>query len=124
MTTTITTTIKSEHAEKMELLKGFADGTYDVNTLEAVSFADGYQVTFCQVGDNYSDDEYFFLCAMFTELSSDGKIYCGVFDNSPEISFHFSDYKMAVLMAKKFNQVSVWNWKACDEIKTGGPGKR
>ena len=123
-TTTTTKTLKADIMEKMEIMQGFSDGTYDVETLFPVEFIKGYQVTFCQEGDNYSDEEFLYLCEMFKAMSSDGKIYCGVFYHNPEISFHFADFESAVKMAKKFNQVSIWNWKIGDEYKTGGTGKR
>lgn len=123
---TTTTTTKAMHEAAIEALndKRFPDGTYNLATMKTVEFATGYQVTFCQVGDNYSADDYDFLVAMFTELSTDGNVYAGKFGGTPEISFHFSDMAAAIRMAKKFNQVSIWNWKACDEIKTGGTGAR
>lgn len=122
-TMTYTEINKTEIESKYAVMASFEDGTYNFETLEAVSFDKGYQVTFCQVGDNYSDEEIMWLCSIFAEMSDDGKIYCGVFGN-PEISFHFSDRELAIRMAKKFNQISVWDWKAMDEIKTGGTGKR
>ena len=102
----------------------YEDGTYNVSTLESVEFDHGYQVTFCQVGDNYSDDDYEFLVAMFREASEDGEVYAGKFGGEPEISFLFGNKADAVKYAKMFNQISIWDWKAMDEIKTGGTGKR
>lgn len=122
MTTAIKTT-KALHEEILHKLASFEDGTYNLETLEAVEFNKGYQVTFCQVGDNYSDDDYDFLVSMFTEVSSDGIVYAGVFGN-PEISFHFANLETAIRYAKKFNQISVWDWKNGCEIKTGGTGAR
>ena len=102
----------------------FEDGTYDLSTLETVEFNHGYQVTFCQIGDNYNDDDYEFIVTMFTEASEDGKTYLGKFDGSAEISFLFADKLTAIKYAKMFNQISVWDWKNGAEIKTGGTGKR
>ena len=87
-------------------------------------FSTGYQVTFSQIGDAYTDDEYEFLVAMFREMSSDGAVYAGKFGGYPEISFHFSNRDLAVKLAKKFNQYSVWNWKIYDNLITGGTGIR
>lgn len=122
----MTTTTKSIHADAIARIAtpAFEDGTYDLSTLETVEFSDGYQVTFCQVGDDYSADDYEFLVAMFTEISTDGKVYAGKFDGSAEISFHVKDKNVAIKYAKMFNQVSIWDWKNADEIKTGGTGIR
>ena len=102
----------------------FDDGTYELATLKPVEFSKGYQVTFCQVGDDYSHGAYEYLVNLFRENSSDGKVYLGKFEGEPEVSFHFSVKKTAIRFAKAFNQISIWDWKACDEIKTGGTGKR
>ena len=125
MTTTMTTT-KALHLKAMNRLASteYADGTYDIDTLSVCEFSNGYQVTFCNEGDDYSDESYEFLSAMFAEMSSDGITYLGKFGGAPEVSWHFESREMAVKMAKKFNQISVWDWKHCEEIPTGGTGKR
>ena len=123
---TLIESIKALHSDMLNSLcsDAYADGTYNLETLEPVSFDDGFQVSFCNVGDNYSADDYLFICSMFSEVSSDGIVYAGKYDGTAEISFHFSDKLTAIKYAKKFNQISIWDWKACDEIKTGGTGKR
>ena len=125
MTTTIKTT-KDLHAEAIEKLSSptFSDGTYNLATLESVEFDYGYQVTFCQIGDDYTADDYDFIVAMFTEISEDGQVYAGKFDGSAEISFLVKNKGIAIKYAKMFNQISIWDWKNCDEIKTGGTGRR
>ena len=124
MTTTMST--KALHAEAIRKLSNnaFADGTYNLRTMEAVEFNHGFQVTFCQIGDDYSEDDYDFISAMFSEVSEDGIVYGGQFDGSAEISFLFTDKLTAIKYAKMFNQISIWDWKNCEEIKTGGTGKR
>ena len=103
--------MKELHEDAMRKTLALDDGTYDMITLEPVSFSDGYQVTFCQVGDNYDDATYRYLVGLFCELSSDCKVYIGKFCGEPEISFHFDSKYFAKYYAKMFNQVSVWNWK-------------
>ena len=122
----MTTTLKALHAEAIKALNSekYTSGTYNLSTLEKVSFNKGYQVTFCQVGDNYTPDDYEFLCAMFCEMSDDGIAYAGKFGGYPEVSFHFSNKADAIRYAKKFNQISIWDWKADDQILTGGTGER
>ena len=119
-------TIKATTEAKIARLNDsiFPDGTYNLDTMKPVEFSTGYQVTFSQIGDAYTDDEYEFLVAMFREMSSDGAVYAGKFGGYPEISFHFSNRDLAVKLAKKFNQYSVWNWKIYDNLITGGTGIR
>lgn len=102
----------------------YADGTYDVSTCKPVEYDSGYQVTFCQIGDNYSPKEYDERVNEFLSASSDGRVSAGKFESTPEISFHVPDRATAIALAKKYNQISIWDWKNCDEIKTGGTGRR
>lgn len=119
-----TTTIKALHTEAIKALFNKEDGTYDLSTLVPVSFDHGYQVSFCNIGDNYTDDDYEFIATMFAEVSADGKTYAGKFEGTAEVSFYFTDKLTAIKYAKMFNQISIWDWKNSDEIKTGGTGKR
>ena len=102
----------------------YEDGTYDLNTMTPVSYDSGFQVTFSQIGDSYSDAEYADRVNEFLAVSSDGKTLAGKFEGTPEVSFHCNDRATAVRLAKKYNQISIWDWGACDEIKTGGTGRR
>lgn len=125
----------------------YADGTYDISKLEPVSYDNGYQVTFCQIGDDYSAKEYDEKCNEFLSVSKDGVTSAGKFGGSPEISFNVPNRATAIALAQKYNQISVWDWKEnkvalefeskygeddprtiaqwvkC-EIKTGGTGRR
>ena len=49
-------------------------------------------------------------------LMSDNKAYLGVYDNKPEISFHFDDIELANALAVRFDQYSIWDWSVLDEI--------
>ena len=106
-TTTIKNTIEANLTRLNDV--SFADGTYNLDTLEAVEFFAGYQVSFCQLGDTYTDDDFEFIVAMFKEVSSDGHVYAGKFGGYPEISFHFANRDLAVRYAKMFNQISIWD---------------
>lgn len=88
----------------------YEDGTYDIKTKKTKSFNSGYQVTFCQIGDNYSDADYAKKVNECLELSSDGRTYAGKFGGTPEISFHCKDRKSAIEYGKKNNQESVLDW--------------
>ena len=102
----------------------YPEGTYDIQTLKQISYDSGYQVTFCQIGDDYTDKEFADLTREFLRSSSDRVVSAGKFGGTPEISFNVSDEATAIALAKKYNQISIWDWKRFDEIKTGGTGKR
>ena len=134
--------VKELHEAKIKELesdKYEGDNTYDLDTLKPVSFKDGYQVTFCQIGDNYTNDQYQTKVNECLKLSSNGKTYAGKFEGTPEISFHCANREQAIAYAKANNQISIWDWKAMQdainhpdqpelwafcEIKTGGTGRR
>ena len=106
----------------------YEDGTYDITTKKSVSFSNGYQVTFCQIGDNYTDADYQQKVNECLKMSSDGKTYAGKFGGSPEISFHCNSKEEAIAYAKANNQISIWDWAADNgngaEIDCGGSGDR
>jgi DNA gyrase/topoisomerase IV subunit A len=117
---------QEKHSEAVKELSQdkYPDGTYDTGTYKPVEYDNGYQVTFCQIGDNYNAKEYDEKVNEFLSLSSDGRVSAGKFESTPEISFHVTSREQAVALAKKYNQISIWDWKNCDEIKTGGTGRR
>lgn len=121
-----TVATQRQHQDAVNRLAGpqYEDGTYDLNTMTPVSYDSGYQVTFSQIGDNYSDSEYASKVNEFLSVSSDGKTLAGKFEGTPEISFHCNDRATAERLARKYNQISIWDWGNCDEIKTGGTGRR
>ena len=117
---------QEEHKRAIEELSKdkYPDGTYDISVYKPIECDNGYQVTFCQIGDNYSAKEYDDRVNEFRELSSDGIVSAGKFESTPEISFHVASREQAIALAKKYNQISIWDWKDCNEIKTGGTGRR
>ena len=123
---TATVATQRQHQEAVSRLSSseYSDGTYDLGTMTPVEYDSGFQVTFSQIGDNYSDTEYADKVNEFLAVSSDGKTLAGKFEGTPEISFHCNDRATAVRLARKYNQISIWDWGACDEIKTGGTGRR
>lgn len=100
----------------------YEDGTYNLKNKKSISFNDGFQATFQQLNDNYSDKEFGELVKEY-QTKTDGKAYAGKFGGSPEISFHFKDEKDAIEVCKKFNQVSYWDWGKAknDPTYTGTP---
>ena len=115
-----------EHKKAIkELSKNkYEDGTYDISNYKEVSYEDGYQVTFCQIGDTYSAKEYNEKVNEFLSLTSDGRVSAGKFEGTTEISFNIMDRETAISLAKKYNQISVWDWRDNGEIITGGTGRR
>ena len=117
---------QTNHREVIKELSSdkYEDGTYDVETKKSLEFDHGYQVTFCQIGDTYTNADYARKVNECLRRSSNGKTYAGKFEGTPEISFHWNSRAEAVKYAKANNQISVWDWENCCEIKTGGTGKR
>lgn len=119
-------TTQQQHKEAIKELNSdkYEDGTYDIATKKAKEFSDGYQVTFCQIGDDYSDAEYAEKVNECLKMSSDGRTYAGKFEGTPEISFHCANRKQSEDYARANNQISIWDWKNMDVIPTGGTGER
>ena len=69
-------------------------------------------MTFCQIGDNYSDEDYAKKVNECLKNSTDGKSYAGKFGGTPEVSFHWGDRKSAEEYARANNQISIWDWGA------------
>ena len=115
-----------EHKSVVDLLNDskYSDGTYDISNLRQIEYDHGYQVTFCQIGDNYSRAEYADKVNEFLNVSSDGKTLAGKFQGTPEISFHVNDLQTALALARKYNQISIWDWANDTDISTGGTGRR
>lgn len=118
-------TMKARLADICDVLSGadYPDGTYNLETLEPMTFKTGYQVTFCCIGDNYDNETFSYLVDMFTENSMDGRTYAGKFDGAPEISWRIADKKTAKRLAKQFNQICIWDWSKSKSIITGGTGR-
>lgn len=102
--------------------KKYDNGTYDIQTKKAKEFPEGYQFTFCQIGDNYSDNDYQIKVDECLMRSSNKQTYAGKFGGTPEISFHCNSLEEAIKYGKENNQISIWDWKNCVEIRTGGTG--
>ena len=102
----------------------YGSGTYNVNTLKPVEFSRGYQFTFCQIGDDYSESEYNALVSGILSKLENKNVFAGKFEGTPEISFYTLDKNFAMEIGKRYNQISIWDWENCDEIKTGGTGRR
>ena len=108
----------------------YSEGTYDIQTLKQISYNSGFQVTFCQIGDNYTNKEFADLTREFLGHSSDRVVSAGKFGGTPEISFNVASREVAIELGKKYNQESVLDWAMLAEdfgkafISTGGTGRR
>ena len=91
------------------------DGTYDIYTNQSVYLDRGYQVSFETLYDHYNVTEYEDI-AYKMSLLSDNSAYLGVYDLNPELSFHFDDIELAMVMGIAFNQISIWDWSISEEI--------
>lgn len=121
------TSTQAFHARQVETLRSdvYPDyKTYDLSTLTVKEYSSGYQVTFSQIGDSYTGEEYADKVNEFLKASSDGVTSAGKFEGTPEVSFHVNSRASAVRLAKKYNQISVWDWENQVEIQTGGTGRR
>ena len=91
------------------------DGTYDLFTKEKISFDRGYQVSFETDYDKLNISEYEVL-AYKMSLMSDNYLYLGVYENNPELSFHFEDMELANVLGIVFDQISIWDWSISAQI--------
>ena len=98
--------------------------TYDIATLKTVSYGNGYQVTFWNIGDRYTAEEYADHVNEFLQYTPDYVTNAGKFEGSPEISFRVLSKRTAMRLARKYNQISIWDWENEEEINTGGTGRR
>ena len=97
--------------------------TYDVATLGIKTYNNGYQVTFWNVGDDYTPQEYADRVNEFLRNVPDHVTNAGKY-GTPEISFRILSKRTALRLARKYNQISVWDWEKEEEINTGGTGRR
>lgn len=94
---------------KEKLTEKTKDGTYNLETGEIAEFGDGFQVSFEQSTDNYSNAEYGKIIHECS-VKCDGNVYGGIFGGNPEISFHTDNEKTAIKIAKKYNQHSYYRF--------------
>ena len=109
---------KSQHLDAIRALNNdrYPDGTYDLATMKRINYSDGYQVTFWQIGDNYSNAEYADKVNEFLDASTDRVASAGKYGGDPEVSFHVSSLPEAMRLAKKYNQDSIFDWSAGEII--------
>lgn len=119
-------TSQTYHKQQIKELEkdSYQAGTYDLSTMKTVEYDRGYQVTFCQIGDKYSDREYAERCNEFLSASSDSRTSAGKFEGTPEVSFHVSSREKAIALGRKYNQISIYDWATGNCIDTGGTGRR
>lgn len=105
--------------KKIKTFEGKEEGTYDYESGKLVELKDGYMVTFHQNEPDeeghykshygrYTEEEYDEMTNNFAS-ENDAKIYVGVFDGEPEISFKVKTFEQAKKLMIKYNQKSLWN---------------
>lgn len=104
--------LKASESRKQKLasFKSKDDGTYSLESGKPISHDSGYQVSFQQSSDNYTDDEFDKKVEEMIRRTG-SEAHAGVFGGEPEISFHVSDVKDAMKIAVEYNQHSIWDWK-------------
>ena len=95
------------------------DGTYDLESGEPVDFSGKkfYQVSFqtTQTDTEMSSQEFNKTVEML-KRETKSRVYLGKFDGNVELSFAAKNRKLAMEIAKRFNQHSIWDWKSGDLI--------
>lgn len=108
-----------EVIKKIKSFEGKEEGTYDYESGKPVELKDGYMVTFHQNEPDkeghykshygrYTAEEYDEMTSKFAK-ENDAKIFVGVFDGEPEISFKVKTFEQAKKLMIKYNQMSLWN---------------
>ncbi len=101
--------------DKMKKFSPQEDGTYNLVTHEKVSHLKGYEASFCTEWDTYTDEEFDEIVYKLA-LMTNNNCYIGVYFGIPEISFYFEDLDFAYLVGIMYNQISIWDFGADDEI--------
>ncbi len=107
--------------KKIKTFEGKEEGTYDYESGKLVELKDGYMVTFHQNEPDeeghykshygrYTEEEYDEMTNNFAS-ENDAKIYVGVYDGEPEISFKVKTKEQAIKLMKENNQDSFWDNK-------------
>ena len=105
--------------EKVKSAITLKEGTYDFVSLNNENFEKGYSVIFETPSRNsenyYSENEYddmvYKLSCLFGKNA-----HIAVYENNPHISFYIEDKKLSFSMAALFNQKTIWDWKASEDI--------
>lgn len=91
------------------------DGTYSFEDASPVEFSTGYQVSF-----ERPEHPQEVLLQGYHDLlaaSSDGQAHLGFWGNAPEFSFNIATLDEAMALAKKYNQMGIWDWENMEFIE-------
>ena len=115
--------LRAKRNSAFKALKGFGrdDGTYDLETVKPKHYDSGYSVSFQEETTEeegspaYKTNEQYdrIVVALSRELNASPDL--GVF-SEPELSFHVDSLDKALEVARRHNQVSIWDWSASKEI--------
>ena len=91
--------------------------TYGLNTLREQTFNSGYQVAFIQRGDSYTPQEYANIVNAFLDKVPDHKASVTKVNGYPVITFHISNTRSALHLARKYGQNAIWDWTNDEEVE-------
>lgn len=102
------------YKKTLERYSTWSDGTYDLETGKSISYDTGFQVSFQQTSDSYSQEEYNEIVYKLAD-TTESMPHVGVFKKDPEISFHCLDEGKVMKIMKEYNQHSAVAWKRLQE---------
>ena len=91
------------------------DGTYNLETLESVSYDYGYQVSFER--PNQSQEVIAQALELFQSL---GTLHLGVWEGDKEFSIWVETLTLAVELATTYDQDAIWDWENMKPIHLKG----
>lgn len=102
------------YKKTLERYSTWPDGTYDLETGKSISHDTGFQVSFQQTSDDYTQEEYNEIVCDLAD-TTESMPHVGVFKKDPEISFHCSDKEKVMKIMKEYNQHSAVVWERLQE---------
>jgi len=91
------------------------DGTYNLDTMEEVSYEFGYQVSFER--PNQSNEVITHALELFQTI---GTLHLGVWEGVAEFSIWVESLETAIDLATKYDQDAIWDWENMKPIHLKG----
>lgn len=99
----------------------YADNmAYDLRDLERVKFDSGYQVGFLRNGASWTPLEYANMVNDFLRFVPGHRASVTKALGYPEITFRVNNIRNALRLARRYGQVSIWDWANEEEVKVNG----
>ncbi len=92
------------------------NATYDLSDYRRIAYEDGYQVAFIRPGANYNPVDYATMVNDFLRYVPGHKANATKVNGYPEITFRFTNLRTAMRLARKYKQVSIWDWANEEEL--------